>query len=107
MPSTPLPALFCALQGEPAPPPPDVPQKTCALVVGHQPSKPGAVNEARGLTEFAYNDALAKEIKAKVKKAHVEIVHRDNVSNGLSRLPAIRRSGRRTKCTGQSVHTGW
>ena len=78
-----------SLLGEPAPPPPtDVPKKTCALVVGHQPGKPGAVNETRGLTEFVYNDGLAKQIKAAVKKARVEIVHRDNVSNGLTLLPA-------------------
>ena len=81
-------AVLRGVVGDPEPAPPVVPEKTCALVVGHRPGARGAVNEARGLTEFTYNDALATLIKAKVSKAAVEIVHRDDDANGYSRLPS-------------------
>ena len=51
-------------------------QKLCALVIGHKKSSPGAVNLSSGLTEFDFNEDLARRIEAKVKLAKVQRVYR-------------------------------
>lgn len=50
--------------------------KKCALVIGHKKSSPGAVNTATGLTEFAFNEALAFKIESEVSGAEVQKVYR-------------------------------
>lgn len=77
---------FTGGPADPVPESPDDALLTCALVVGHTRPAPGAVNQD-GETEFGFNDALAKEIKRRVRKARVEIVHRDE-PNDLNGLPA-------------------
>lgn len=71
---------------------PDTPSRRstplCAVVVGHRLSAKGAVSANRSVTEFDFNKALAREIKARVRKARVKIVYRDNTPAGLTRLPA-------------------
>ncbi len=52
------------------------PQKVCALVIGHKSASPGAQNPASGLTEFDYNDQLAREIEKKTQKVRVQRVYR-------------------------------
>ncbi|MDX1545516.1 MAG: N-acetylmuramoyl-L-alanine amidase [Rhodothermales bacterium] len=64
----------------------DVPAVTCALVVGHCESAKGA-SSSDGLAEFEYNDGLAPRIRDRVRKAKVEIVHRDEPNQRLQ-LPA-------------------
>lgn len=49
-----------------------------ALVVGHRKRSPGAVNKASGLSEFAFNNDLAKFIKHSTAFCEVEIVYRDS-----------------------------
>lgn len=58
----------------------------CALIVGHEPTKPGA-SSVTGETEFDYNKDLARQIEALVdpKYCRVELVYR----NGYSKLPGI------------------
>jgi N-acetylmuramoyl-L-alanine amidase len=51
-------------------------QKLCALVIGHKKSSPGAVNPTTGLTEFDFNDDLARRIETKVKFANIQRVYR-------------------------------
>jgi len=59
----------------------------CAVVVGHRASARGAVS-SDNVTEFDFNSELARDIKRRVRKARVQIVFRDNTTNGLSKLPA-------------------
>ncbi|MBE0469610.1 MAG: N-acetylmuramoyl-L-alanine amidase [Methyloprofundus sp.] len=40
-----------------------------ALVVGHSKAKPGAVNQSTGITEYAFNSALAKDIQQALASA--------------------------------------
>ena len=85
-------AAHTALTGGPIPPIPRTaaparPGVTCALVVGHTKVAPGASNKQSGTVEFPFNDALARDIKERVRKAHVEIVHRDEPNN-FRGLPA-------------------
>ena len=49
--------------------------RKCALIVGHKESSQGAVSPS-GITEFAYNQELAKLIKKYVERAEVVIVYR-------------------------------
>ena len=60
------------------PKPPEAPVATrlCALVIGHKQRSPGAVNERAGLTEFAFNDDLARRIEARVGGVEVQRVYR-------------------------------
>lgn len=60
----------------------------CALVVGHRQSSKGAVSSDGSVFEFDFNSDLAKDIKKRVTKARVQIVFRDNTTNGLKKLPA-------------------
>jgi N-acetylmuramoyl-L-alanine amidase len=50
--------------------------KKCALVIGHKKSSPGALNKASGLTEFAFNEALAFEMESEVTGVEVQKVYR-------------------------------
>ena len=50
--------------------------KTCAIVIGHKKTSPGAVNETSATTEFAFNDRLAIEIEEKVNDVIVQRVYR-------------------------------
>lgn len=52
------------------------PLKLCALVIGHKKTSPGAVNAALGLTEFAFNDDLARRIHQKTKSVKVQLFYR-------------------------------
>ena len=60
----------------------------CALIVGHRKSAKGAVSSDGSVVEFDFNSELAKEIKKRVNRARVEIVHRSNTTDGLRKLPA-------------------
>lgn len=48
----------------------------CALVIGHKKLSPGAMNKAQGLTEFDFNDDLAKRIEGYVNEAVIQRVYR-------------------------------
>ena len=50
--------------------------KTCALVIGHKKDSPGAVNQSSNLTEFDFNDELAKKIENEVSGVNVQRVYR-------------------------------
>lgn len=57
--------------------------KTCALVIGHKKSSPGAVNQSQHLSEFDYNEQLALEIEASLsdnKKVKVQRIYRRTYS---------------------------
>ncbi|MEA3404946.1 MAG: N-acetylmuramoyl-L-alanine amidase [Pseudomonadota bacterium] len=41
--------------------------KTCALVIGHKKTSPGAVNKTQNLSEFDYNEQLAMDIEYALK----------------------------------------
>lgn len=51
---------------------------TCALVVGHRKGSPGAINEATGMSEFAFNADLAEFIAAGVGECKVRVVYRSS-----------------------------
>lgn len=53
-----------------------LPEKLCALVIGHKKSSAGAVNEKAGITEFDFNENLAIRIEQKVKKTKVQRIYR-------------------------------
>jgi len=55
-----------------------------ALVIGHTPDSPGAVNVACGKTEFDFNNVVAKLVAGRVG---IEIVYRDR-PNQYGALPA-------------------
>lgn len=59
-----------------------------ALIPGHCPSAPGAVNETTGLTEFMFNDGLARDISRALdlSPVTVELIYRDE-PNDYSGLP--------------------
>lgn len=50
--------------------------KKCALVIGHKKSSVGASNEASGIDEFTYNDALAQEIEQQIEDVEVQRIYR-------------------------------
>ena len=50
--------------------------KKCALVIGHKKSSPGASNENSNLSEFDFNDELAKDIERQVRGVSVQRVYR-------------------------------
>ena len=53
--------------------------KTCALVIGHKKTSPGAVNKSQNLSEFDYNEQLAMDIEYALKDqedVHVQKVYR-------------------------------
>ena len=56
-----------------------------ALIVGHKESSPGAGNEERGISEYAFNNELAHDISDKLGEVDIacEIVYR----NEYSKLP--------------------
>jgi len=58
------------------PPEAAAPTKLCALVIGHKKGSPGAENLATRLSEFDFNDDLARRIEQKVSKMAVQRVYR-------------------------------
>lgn len=48
----------------------------CALVIGHKFSSPGAVNEQSGLSEFEFNDALARDIELRQSDVIIQRIYR-------------------------------
>lgn len=50
--------------------------KTCALVIGHKKTSPGASNATSGVTEFDFNDALARDIEKHVEDVTVQRIYR-------------------------------
>ncbi|MFD2166219.1 N-acetylmuramoyl-L-alanine amidase [Thalassotalea euphylliae] len=50
--------------------------KRCALVIGHKKDNPGAINAAQGLSEFDFNEQLAKDIEQEVSGASIQRVYR-------------------------------
>ncbi len=50
--------------------------KLCALVIGHKKTSPGAVNKSKNLTEFDFNEDLARRIETKVNNANIQRVYR-------------------------------
>ena len=61
----------------------------CALVIGHKPGSPGAVNKTSGTTEFELNDGLATEIIAAIDGVEVEKVYRDTYSGLPDKINAL------------------
>ena len=61
----------------------------CALVIGHMPNSPGAVNQTAGLTEFAFNDQLATDIISQVNGVEVERVYRDTYRGLPAKINAL------------------
>lgn len=58
--------------------------KTCALVIGHKKTSPGAVNKSQNLSEFDYNEQLAMDIEYALKdqqEVHVQKVYRRTYSS--------------------------
>tara|TARA_Y100000782_G_scaffold43039_1_gene48115 strand:+ start:319 stop:861 length:543 start_codon:yes stop_codon:yes gene_type:complete len=55
--------------------------KTCALVIGHKKNSPGAVNPTDGLSEFVFNEELAKAIESRVRGVFVQRVYRRTYSS--------------------------
>lgn len=51
-----------------------------ALVVGHKPTSPGAMNTALGITEYGFNNALANDISMEldIHGIHCHIVQRNS-----------------------------
>lgn len=51
-----------------------------ALVVGHKPTSPGAMNQESGVTEYGFNNALALDISAALEEhdIHCRIVQRNS-----------------------------
>ena len=54
-----------------------------ALVIGHSTIKQGAMNKSRGISEFNFNNRLARAIKDKVTGAKVELVYREGSYSAL------------------------
>lgn len=54
----------------------------CALVIGHRVDRPGAVNLTSNVSEFVYNDDLARRIEPLVTKADIVRIYR-NTYRGL------------------------
>jgi len=50
--------------------------QTCALVIGHKADSPGASNENGQISEFEFNQALAKAIRQQVVGVQVRLVYR-------------------------------
>ncbi len=50
--------------------------KLCALVIGHKKTSPGAMNKKAGLTEFEFNDALARKIENATSGVAIQRVYR-------------------------------
>ena len=48
----------------------------CALVIGHKKTSPGATNPSTGLTEFEFNDELARLIEDQVDSVRIQRVYR-------------------------------
>lgn len=60
---------------------PQEPMMTCALVIGHKAHSPGAVNKDRGITEFAFNEELARVIEARQTDVKIQRVYRRTYSS--------------------------
>ena len=54
--------------------------KLCALVIGHKTASPGARNETQDLSEFDFNDDLARRIEQKTENAEIQRVYRRTYS---------------------------
>ena len=61
----------------------------CALVIGHKPSSPGAVNLASGTTEFDFNNGLSTDIINLVENVEVERVYRDTYRGLPDKINAL------------------
>ena len=48
----------------------------CAIVIGHKPDKPGAKNIPSGISEFEFNDDLARRIEDQVRNVETVRVFR-------------------------------
>ena len=48
----------------------------CALVIGHKKMSPGAKNETSNISEFDFNDELARQIEQKVTGINIQRVYR-------------------------------
>ena len=51
-------------------------ERLCALVIGHKKTSPGAVNLNQGLTEFEFNEELARRIEGKIRDVRLQRVYR-------------------------------
>ena len=60
----------------------------CAIVVGHTPDAPGAVNEDADTSEFAFNNILAEVVQQRVHDVGVQILYRGR-PNRYNALPVI------------------
>lgn len=60
----------------------------CALIVGHRKSARGAISADGSVVEYDFNSDLAREVKKRVTKARVQVVFRNNSTDGLRKLPA-------------------
>ncbi len=50
--------------------------KLCALVIGHKSSSPGAINAQSGITEFDFNEDLARRIEQMVQEVTIQRIYR-------------------------------
>ncbi|NIQ37625.1 MAG: hypothetical protein GTN81_03425 [Proteobacteria bacterium] len=50
--------------------------KLCALVIGHKKRSPGAKNETANLTEFDFNEDLARSIEREVQNTEIQRIYR-------------------------------
>lgn len=71
----------------PEPTPPIVPDFRVAVVVGHEPTKPGATNKATGLSEFKFNDWIADQMLDSPPPG-IELVKVHRHPGTYSQLPA-------------------
>jgi N-acetylmuramoyl-L-alanine amidase len=60
--------------------------KLCALVVGHKPASPGAINRNSNLTEFCFNNTLVGMIESKVSGVKTIRVYRDTYKGLVGKI---------------------
>jgi N-acetylmuramoyl-L-alanine amidase len=53
-------------------------KKLCALVIGHHPDKPGAVNAKTGINEFQFNKELALRIEHAAENVRIQKIFRSS-----------------------------
>lgn len=57
-----------------------------ALVIGHSPNDPGAVNTNYKISEWKYNSGLAEQVAALVSNAHVTVIPGDDTNEYIARI---------------------
>lgn len=65
---------------------PEDAQPSCALVIGHRPSAPGAVSRG-GVSEYEFNKPIARSVAAGVQDVDVQVVERGDYYGAYGDLP--------------------